>query len=111
MNFSSFNSFKRNNFFSKFAKTCFKNNNQFKMFSTINPQKKLTNLKNLFFAQNILQIAKFNYIVARKFSSCLILSGVSQDINEMEEEDTGVVGLMKCDNDLLSKYSLLCEGK
>ena len=110
MNYSSFNSFKRSNFFPKFAKSFFKNSNQFKMFSHVNPQKKVISMKNLLFNQNLLQLVKFNFINYKIQAAQLMLIGDSEVINDTEEDDTGLNGLIKCDSTSLSLHNLLCEG-
>ncbi len=111
MNFSSFNSFKRANFIPKFAKSFYKNSNQFKMFSQVNPQSKVINFKNLLFAQNIYHITKvFTNLTHHKMTQLLKLAGESKVENTNKEEDTGIIGLNNCENSLLNQYNNLCEG-
>ena len=39
-----------------------------------------------------------------------MLTGDSEVINDTEEDDTGLNGLIKCDSTSLSLHNLLCEG-
>jgi len=102
-----FNSFKRTNF-KGYAKYYFNNTSQFKFFSPINSQKQISNLKNLFFAQNLLHLSNRNYL-NNIMKSKIMLMLVSENHAALPDgEEKGIENLNDNFNSLLN-IGILCE--
>jgi len=106
------NSFKRT-FFKGFSKFYFNSSSQFKFYSPINSQKQISGIKNLFFAQNILQLAKSSFMLNAIMKSNIMLMLSGENSSSLAEDiDTVIQNIINGDTSLsLLKNGMLCERK
>jgi hypothetical protein len=112
MNYSAYNSFKRatkNCYGFNFTKNLFKSKNQFAFFNSTNSPKKLINIQNCFFTQNILQMTRLSMINKTNHQSQVCCGFLTQD--ELDVDSSTISSLAKLENIVLGNMKVLCEGK
>ena len=104
------NSYKRTNF-KGFAKQYFNSSFQFKFYSKINTPNRITTLKNMFFAQNLLHLTHTNYMNNILRSKIMLMLTGDNNITTTDDEDSEIENFANMDVSITSLRCLgmLCE--